>query len=99
MVNNAALPVVNLGAENPANPAEFDRKSLTYNGKYRERQNVPVRHKLPHCDSPWINDGQAVLSASRYSDSGGTQPVPVRANSSCAVVGRGDRAPEITART
>jgi hypothetical protein len=42
---------------------------------------------------------QAVLSASRYSDSGGVQVVPVRMNSSCADLGRGARAPERTART
>lgn len=42
---------------------------------------------------------QAVLSVSRNSDSGGTQLVPTREKSSCAEVGRGDRAPEMTART
>lgn len=99
MVNETLPNAVNFALPEAAIAAERGDKVLKSRRKATQGKMCRFGTICPVVTIYELTQIQAVLSASRYSDSGGTQPVPVRANSSCAVLGRGARAPEITART
>jgi len=99
MVNKNLLRAVNFLLSQAAKAADYQRNILKMLMKLANGKMCRFGTFCPRVTIYELTADQAVLSASRYSDSGGIQPLPVRINSSCADLGRGDRAPEITART